>query len=157
MSGRLSLPALNVRLVEHSPHLTSRASVALSALFRNPLCRITVDTPWSLEHPAVEAVAGAAAKLRTFTDAQLAIKSAGLRQRLRAPEQRTLSSHIEAGGLVMEAVRRTTNKELFPTQRLAGLVLAHGMIAEMQTGEGKTLSGTLPIYYGALMGAGVHV
>src|SRR5687768_2428466 len=101
-----------------SPSLRRLRSVALSALFRNPLRRTVVNTPWSLEHPAVDAVAGAAAKLRTFTDAQLAIKSAGLRQRLRAPEQRTLSSHIEAGGLAMEAVRRTTNKELFPTQRL---------------------------------------
>lgn len=57
----------------------------------------------------------------------------------------------------MEAVRRTTNKELFATQRLAGLVLSQGMIAEMHTGEGKTLSAALPIHYGAVLGGGVHV
>lgn len=129
----------------------------LSALFRNPLRRAAANKPWSLDHPAVEAVACAAAKLRTCTDAQLAAKSIELRKRFRVADQRLLSSHIEAGGLAMEAVRRTTNKELFPTQRLAGLVLAHGNIAEMQTGEGKTLAGSLPIYYGALLGAGVHV
>lgn len=80
-----------------------------------------------------------------------------MRLRLKKTENRDLDSHIDAGALAMEAVRRTTNKELFPTQRLAGLVLAQGMIAEMQTGEGKTLSGALPIHYGALLGGGVHV
>jgi len=59
--------------------------------------------------------------------------------------------------MAMEAVRRTTNKELFTTQRLAGLVLSQGMIAEMHTGEGKTLSAALPIHYGAVLGGGVHV
>lgn len=115
------------------------------------------DQPWSLKHPAVDAVARDAAKLRTCTDAQLAARSGELRVRLRQVEHRKLDAQIEAGAIAMEAVRRTTNKELFATQRLAGLVLSQGMIAEMHTGEGKTLSAALPIHYGAVLGGGVHV
>lgn len=131
--------------------------MALNALFRNLLPRVSASKPMTIEHPAVAAVADAADKLRTLTDAQLAAKSGELRKRFAATERRDLSSHIDAGGLAMEAVRRTTGKSLFPTQRFAGLVLSHGMIAEMQTGEGKTLSGSLAIYYGAMQGSGVHV
>jgi preprotein translocase subunit SecA len=129
--------------------------VRLPALFRSPFRRTAA--PWTLEHPAVAETADAAKKLRGLTDAQLAARSDDLRARLKKAEQHDLKTHVEVGGLAMEAVRRTTGKELFPTQRLAGLVLAQGMIAEMQTGEGKTLSGSLPTVYGALLGAGVHV
>jgi len=124
---------------------------------RNRTCADDHDQPWSLKHPAIEAVARDAAKLRTCKDSQLAARSGELRMRLRQVEHRKLDAQIEAGAIAMEAVRRTTNKELFTTQRLAGLVLSQGMIAEMHTGEGKTLSAALPIHYGAVLGGGVHV
>jgi preprotein translocase subunit SecA len=131
--------------------------VSLATLLRRRFRGPQPEVPWTLEHPAVEEVPRAAAKLRPLTDAQLAKQSAELRGRLKKPENRDLDTQVEAAALAMEAVRRTTSKELFPTQRLAGLVLTQGMIAEMQTGEGKTLSGALPIHYGALLGGGVHV
>lgn len=131
--------------------------ISLSALFRRRNSAAVHDQPWSLAHPAVDDVAHRAEKLRKCSDAQLAVRSGELRIRLRQAENRNLDAQIEAGAIAMEAVRRTTNKELFATQRLAGLVLSHGMIAEMHTGEGKTLSAALPIHYGAVLGGGVHV
>jgi len=64
---------------------------------------------------------------------------------------------VPAGALVCEAIRRTLAQELYDVQLMAGLVLATGAVAEMQTGEGKTLAAALPAYLGALAGRGVHV
>ncbi|MBS0207954.1 MAG: preprotein translocase subunit SecA [Planctomycetes bacterium] len=113
--------------------------------------------PWSIHHSAVTAMAERATPLRSLSDQQLRAAAGGLRERLKSEDERTLAAQIEAGSLMFEAIRRTTGMELFETQRLAGFVLTAGMIAEMRTGEGKTLSGAFPIFYGALLGEGVHV
>ena len=63
----------------------------------------------------------------------------------------------EAFAVVREAARRTVNMRHFDVQILGGIVLHKGMIAEMTTGEGKTLVATLPIYLNALTGEGVHL
>ncbi|OGZ43071.1 MAG: preprotein translocase subunit SecA [Candidatus Ryanbacteria bacterium RIFCSPHIGHO2_01_FULL_45_22] len=63
----------------------------------------------------------------------------------------------EAFALVREAARRTLGQRHFDVQLLGGMVLHKGQIAEMRTGEGKTLTATLPIYLNALEGNGVHV
>ncbi len=63
----------------------------------------------------------------------------------------------EAFALVREAAKRTLNQRHFDVQLLGGMVLHRGEIAEMQTGEGKTLAATLPAYLNALTGKGVHV
>tara|TARA_R110002049_G_scaffold27321_1_gene93922 strand:+ start:8860 stop:10923 length:2064 start_codon:yes stop_codon:yes gene_type:complete len=63
---------------------------------------------------------------------------------------------LAAGG-VIEAIKRTLNVTLFDVQLFAGMLVANGAVAEMQTGEGKTLSGVLPAYVHALFGRGVHV
>ena len=63
----------------------------------------------------------------------------------------------EAFAAVREAAKRTINMRHFDVQLLGGLVLHHGKIAEMATGEGKTLVATLPVYLNALTGEGVHV
>ncbi|OGZ47743.1 MAG: preprotein translocase subunit SecA [Candidatus Ryanbacteria bacterium RIFCSPHIGHO2_02_FULL_45_17b] len=63
----------------------------------------------------------------------------------------------EAFALVREAARRTLGQRHFDVQLLGGIVLHRGQIAEMRTGEGKTLTATLPIYLNALEGKGVHV
>ena len=56
-----------------------------------------------------------------------------------------------------ETIRRTLGLELFDVQLLAGLALARGAVAEMQTGEGKTLAAALPAFLHGLRGRGVHV
>ncbi len=63
----------------------------------------------------------------------------------------------EAFACVREASLRTTEMRHFDVQMIGGMVLHRGMIAEMRTGEGKTLVATLPVYLNALLGKGVHV
>src|SRR5262245_27023666 len=63
----------------------------------------------------------------------------------------------EAFAVVREAGRRTLNMRHFDVQLIGGMVLHQGKIAEMKTGEGKTLVATLPVYLSALSGRGVHV
>ena len=64
---------------------------------------------------------------------------------------------IDGFALVREAAQRTLGQRHYDVQLLGGLVLHHGHIAEMKTGEGKTLVATLPVYVNALSGKGVHV
>ena len=64
---------------------------------------------------------------------------------------------VEAFATVREASKRCLKMRHFDVQMVGGLVLHHGMIAEMRTGEGKTLVATLPVYLNALSGKGVHV
>src|SRR5205823_5927455 len=63
----------------------------------------------------------------------------------------------EAFATVREAAKRTLGQRHFDVQMMGGIVLHRGMIAEMKTGEGKTLVATLPVYLNALTGKGVHV
>src|SRR5213594_3785497 len=63
----------------------------------------------------------------------------------------------EAFAVVREAARRTIGQRHYDVQLLGGIVLHQGRIAEMKTGEGKTLVATLPAYLNALVGEGVHV
>lgn len=63
----------------------------------------------------------------------------------------------EAFALIREAARRTLNQRHFDVQLIGGIVLHQGKIAEMRTGEGKTLTATSPVYLNALTGKGVHV
>src|SRR5690348_18159376 len=64
---------------------------------------------------------------------------------------------VEAFAVVREAGRRVLNMRHFDVQLIGGMVLHQGKIAEMKTGEGKTLVATLPVYLNALSGRGVHV
>ena len=64
---------------------------------------------------------------------------------------------VEAFAVVREAARRTVRMRPFDVQILGGLVLHEGKIAEMKTGEGKTLAATMPLYLNALMGRGAHL
>ncbi|MFZ4795466.1 MAG: preprotein translocase subunit SecA [Blastocatellia bacterium] len=73
-------------------------------------------------------------------------------------EQEALDEILpEAFACVREASRRSTGMRHFDVQLIGGMVLHRGMIAEMRTGEGKTLVATLPVYLNALLGKGVHV
>src|SRR5881296_1908014 len=84
-------------------------------------------------------------------------KTAEFRQRL-AAEEVTLDDILpEAFAHVREAARRTIGLRHFDVQLLGGIVLHQGKIAEMATGEGKTLVATLPLYLNALEGKGAHL
>jgi preprotein translocase subunit SecA len=94
--------------------------------------------------------------LAALTDAALAARTAEFRARL--AEGATLDDLLpEAFATVREASRRTLGLRHFDVQLLGGMVLHGGQIAEMKTGEGKTLVATLPVYLNALTGRGVHV
>src|SRR5229473_2203711 len=94
--------------------------------------------------------------IQTLTDGQLRAKTAEFRARLANGE--TLDDLlVEAFAVVREAGRRVLNMRHFDVQLIGGAVLHKGKIAEMRTGEGKTLVATLPTYLNALAGKGVHV
>ena len=95
-------------------------------------------------------------EIQALTDEGLRAKTVEFRHRLAQGE--TLEDLLpEAFAVVREAGRRTLNMRHFDVQLIGGIVLHRGKIAEMKTGEGKTLVATLPAYLNALEGKGVHV
>ncbi|MED5018427.1 preprotein translocase subunit SecA [Paenibacillus chibensis] len=91
-----------------------------------------------------------------LTDEQLKAKTAEFRARIEKGE--TLDELLpEAFATVREASKRVLGKRHYDVQLIGGMALHEGRIAEMKTGEGKTLVGTLPVYLNALLGKGVHV
>lgn len=94
--------------------------------------------------------------MQALTDAELAAKTAEFKKRLDAHEG--LDALLpEAFAVVREVSVRTLNLRHFDVQLIGGMVLHEGNIAEMRTGEGKTLVATLPAYLNAISGRGVHV
>src|SRR5579862_7525502 len=94
--------------------------------------------------------------LSALSDEQLRAKTSEFRERLK--QGATLDQLApEAFAVVREASRRTLRLRHFDVQLIGGMVLHQGKIAEMKTGEGKTLVATLPVYLNALSGRGVHV
>ena len=94
--------------------------------------------------------------MQALSDEELRGKTAEFRARL--AEGETLDDLLpEAFAAVREASRRTLGMRHFDVQLIGGMVLHEGKIAEMKTGEGKTLVATLPVYLNALTGKGVHV
>ncbi|MEK7409361.1 MAG: preprotein translocase subunit SecA [Acidobacteriota bacterium] len=94
--------------------------------------------------------------LRQLSDQELAAKTVEFKERL-AQGAALDDLLVEAFAVVREAGRRTVNMRHFDVQLIGGYVLHRGKIAEMKTGEGKTLVATLPVYLNALEGKGVHV
>ena len=95
-------------------------------------------------------------EVEDLTDAELKGRSAEFKQRLADGE--TLDDILpEAFAVVREAARRTLGQFHYKVQLMGGAALHLGNIAEMKTGEGKTLTGVLPAYLNALSGDGVHV
>ena len=93
---------------------------------------------------------------QALTDAELLAKTDEFRKRL-ADGQTEDQILPEAFAAVREAARRTLGLRHYDVQLIGGMVLHQGKIAEMRTGEGKTLVATLPVYLNALPGKGVHV
>ncbi len=106
--------------------------------------------------PIVSQIAAFEPAMRALSDAQLAGKTPEFREAL--AQGRTLDDLLpEAFAVVREAGRRVLNMRHFDVQLIGGMTLHRGTIAEMKTGEGKTLVATLPAYLNALAGKGVHI
>jgi preprotein translocase subunit SecA len=106
--------------------------------------------------PIVAAINAREASVQALTDAQLRERTAEFKTRLANGE--SLDDLLpDAFAVVREAGRRVLNMRHFDVQLIGGIVLHRGKIAEMKTGEGKTLVATLPAYLNALTGKGVHV
>ena len=106
--------------------------------------------------PLVEAVEKLDSQMAALSEAELQGQTARLKARLAAGE--SLDDILpEAFATVREAAKRVLEMKHYPVQILGGIVLHQGRIAEMKTGEGKTLVATLPVYLNALTGNGVHV
>jgi len=133
--------------------------------------------------PNVEAIGALEPQMKALSDDQLRAKTDEFRKRIhdrlasiadepdadsdrrkQIEDERSRAIHevldeilVEAFAVVREAGRRVLNMRHFDVQLIGGMVLHEGKIAEMKTGEGKTLVATLPVYLNALSGRGVHV
>src|SRR5580704_13623262 len=106
--------------------------------------------------PIVAAINELEAQMKALTDEELAAQTVLFREQF--AQGATLDDLlIPAFATVREAGRRVLNMRHFDVQLIGGIVLHRGKIAEMKTGEGKTLVATLPVYLNALTGKGVHV
>ena len=106
--------------------------------------------------PAVEQINSLEPEMQKLSAEQLKEKTKEFKERLQ--KGATLDDLLpEAFALVREAGKRTMNQRHFDVQLIGGIALHQGNIAEMRTGEGKTLSATLPAYLNALEGKGVHI
>ena len=95
-------------------------------------------------------------QFQMFSDTELKAKTIEFKKRL-AEEQSLDDLLVQSFALVRETAKRMLGQRHFDVQLLGGIILHQGKIAEMKTGEGKTLAATLPVYLNALSGKGVHV
>ena len=104
----------------------------------------------------VDAINALEPELEALNDADVRTRTGWLRERIAAGE--TLDAVlVDAFATVREAAKRTLGQRHFDVQLMGGMVLHQGKIAEMKTGEGKTLVSTLAVYLNALTGKGAHV
>ena len=106
--------------------------------------------------PIVEEINRLEDSIKSLSDSELTAKTDEFRNRVKDGE--TLDDILpEAFAVVREAGKRVLGMRHFDVQLIGGIVLHQGRIAEMKTGEGKTLVATLPCYLNAIEGKGVHV
>ena len=106
--------------------------------------------------PIVERINGIEDSMKELSDGELAAKTPYFKEQLK--NGKTLDDILpEAFAVVREASKRVLGMRHFDVQLIGGIILHQGRIAEMKTGEGKTLVATLPVYLNALTGEGVHV
>ncbi|MBR6626690.1 MAG: preprotein translocase subunit SecA [Lachnospiraceae bacterium] len=106
--------------------------------------------------PIVDQIEALRPSMQALSDEELKAKTEEFKERLAQGE--TLDDILpEAYAVVREAAKRVLNMEHYRVQLIGGVILHQGRIAEMRTGEGKTLVATLPAYLNALTGKGVHV
>ena len=110
----------------------------------------------SRHREVVEEINAFEPQVQALSDAELRAKTDAFKQRLADGE--TLEDILpEVYAVVREAAVRTIGQRVFDVQVLGGIVLHQGKIAEMKTGEGKTLMATMPLYLNALAGRGAHL
>ncbi len=123
----------------------------LTKIFGDPNAKVIKEI-----QPIVDKINSLESGLQSLSDETLKAKTAAFKERLAKGE--TLNDILpEAFAVVREASKRATGMRHFDVQLIGGAVLHRGAIAEMRTGEGKTLVATLPVYLNALAGRGVHV
>ena len=106
--------------------------------------------------PIVEKINSLEEEISKLSDKELTAKTPYFKEQL--ANGKTLDDILpEAFAVVREASKRTLGMRHFDVQLIGGIILHQGRIAEMKTGEGKTLVATLPVYLNALEGKGVHV
>ncbi|KMZ55631.1 preprotein translocase subunit SecA [Dorea sp. D27] len=107
-------------------------------------------------YPIADAIEALEPEIQKLTDSELKDKTREFKERLK--EGKTLDDILpEAFAVVREAAVRTLGMKHYRVQLIGGIILHQGRIAEMKTGEGKTLVSTLPAYLNALTGDGVHI
>jgi preprotein translocase subunit SecA len=114
------------------------------------------DRKIKLYRPTVEAINALEPELEKLSDAELRARTDTFRKEL-AEGKELKDLLVPAFATVREAAKRTLGQRHFDVQLIGGMVLHQGKIAEMKTGEGKTLVATLAVYLNALTGKGVHV
>jgi preprotein translocase subunit SecA len=138
-----------------TPHIDKAISRGLAGYMRALSGGIT---SWNLARwgTLLSTIDGFEPELMQQTERELRKRSLSLQYRAKSgePLSRLLA---EAYALVREAARRTLNMRHYPVQMVGGIGLFYGAIAEMQTGEGKTLTATLPLYLRSLEGKGAHL
>ncbi len=107
-------------------------------------------------HKQIEPINALEPRYEAMSDSELQAQTGAFRQRLENGEPLESLTH-EAFAVAREAAKRALGLRPYDVQLVGGLVLNDGKIAEMKTGEGKTLMSTLPVYLNALGGKGVHV
>ncbi len=114
------------------------------------------DRELKLIYPIIHKIEELRPQMQAMSDEELRDQTRKFKERLAGGE--TLDDILpEAFAAVREAAKRTLNMEHYPVQLIGGIILHQGRIAEMKTGEGKTLVSTLPAYLNALAGKGVHI
>lgn len=135
-------------------------------MFGSILGRLTNSNQHKLSEiqPIVNKINSLAKETSKLSDDEIKAKTKGWQKELRSPDlskedvvKRLDEILPEAFALVREAAKRTVNQSHRDVQLIAGIVLHHGKIAEQKTGEGKTLTATLPLYLNSLPGTGVHL
>ncbi len=107
--------------------------------------------------PQVEAINALEEKYKKLTQREIKERSGDLRKKIQSGKKTKDEVLPQAFALAREASKRTLNQRHYDVQLMGGIVLHQGKIAEMKTGEGKTLTSTAPIFLNALEGKGVHV
>ena len=124
---------------------------SLSTIFGDPNAKIVKNL-----RKDAEKIAAFEDGLKTLSADELQAKTQAFRERLANGESLDSMAH-EAFAVVREASKRVLGQRHFDVQMMGGLTLHRGSIAEMRTGEGKTLTATAPTYLNALTGKGVHL
>ncbi len=129
----------------------------LDKLFGDPNAKIIKSL-----QPIIDTINGLEEKMKALSDVELKEMTSSFKEKLANkewPEQQVILDEIlpEAFAVIREASRRVLGQRHYDVQLIGGIILHRGQIAEMRTGEGKTLVATLPLFLNSLAGRGVHL